>query len=115
MKRTKLPEKYQQEIENIKNIIIKAYKPEKIILFGSAATGKINEGSDLDIFIVKKTTSSFTQRYIDVTKLFSAKKIPADFIVYTPEEFMKAQKQKRFFLEQVLNQGKILYEKTISG
>lgn len=42
-----------QEIENIKNQLIEKYRPEKIILFGSAAWGE-DEVHDIDLFIVKR-------------------------------------------------------------
>lgn len=40
-----------KEIENIKNQLVKKYKPEKIILFGSAACGE-DEIHDIDLFIL---------------------------------------------------------------
>ena len=42
------------KISNIVNRIAENYDPEKIILFGSYATGTANDDSDLDFIIVKK-------------------------------------------------------------
>ena len=42
------------EIKNITDQIIKKYKPQKIILFGSAARGEFDpQKSDLDFFVIK--------------------------------------------------------------
>ena len=38
-------------LEKIKDIIIDTIHPEKIILFGSRATGKFTDESDYDIFV----------------------------------------------------------------
>lgn len=45
----------RKEIKDIKNTLVKNYKPEKIIIFGSYADGKINKNSDIDILIIKNT------------------------------------------------------------
>jgi predicted nucleotidyltransferase len=46
----------QKEIDTIKEQIIKKYKPDKIILFGSAARGDFNLDSDVDLLIIKQDT-----------------------------------------------------------
>jgi predicted nucleotidyltransferase len=38
---------------------LKAYNPEKIILFGSSARGEEDEHSDIDLVIIKKTRDRF--------------------------------------------------------
>lgn len=46
-------------------IIIKKYKPEKIILFGSLATGKVHEWSDIDLAIIKETPLNYFERLLE--------------------------------------------------
>ncbi|MEW6680913.1 MAG: nucleotidyltransferase domain-containing protein [bacterium] len=41
----------RQEAKRIASVLSKSYQPEKIILFGSAVSGKVNEWSDLDIVV----------------------------------------------------------------
>lgn len=50
-----VPESVQKEINSISRQIIEKYKPQKIILFGSAVWGNFTRDSDLDFLIVKKT------------------------------------------------------------
>jgi predicted nucleotidyltransferase len=45
-----------REIRNITPQIIEKYKPEKIILFGSAARGETTLDSDVDFLIIKRET-----------------------------------------------------------
>jgi len=47
---------FEKEINYITRQIIEKYKPEKIILFGSAARGELNLNSDADFLIIKKET-----------------------------------------------------------
>ena len=50
-------EETKRKIQAIADKIAREYKPEKIILFGSYAWGHPHEDSDLDFFIVKKTSA----------------------------------------------------------
>ncbi len=89
------------------------YDPQKIFLFGSAASGTTHSESDLDFLIVKDTGEPFTQRSRNlVLKCFpdSPYHSAVDFVIYTPEEFKQAQQKGRLFIEQVLEKGKLIYE-----
>lgn len=66
----------------------KAYKPERMIVFGSQARGDTHEGSDVDVIIVKKTRRRFLDRIGDVLELWKGRQ-PLEPIIYTPGEFQK--------------------------
>jgi len=93
--------------------IIKAlapYKPQKIILFGSAASGKWRRGSDIDLLIIKKTSKPHTERVWEIQDfLFDKVDVPVDVVVYAPEEFEWAKKIKSVFIEEILEKGKVIY------
>lgn len=113
MTRRQIPAKKQEVKKILKNLLL--YKPEKVILFGSAASGEYKKGGDLDFFIVKDTKKKFSERSLEVVSKYLSKtsyRHPVDIIVYTPQEFEQAKKENRIFLEQVLSYGDILYEKT---
>jgi len=46
-------EALEKELHGIVATLVEKYKPEKIILFGSLATGKMHEWSDIDLLIIK--------------------------------------------------------------
>ncbi len=77
--------KHQKEIKKITDQIVKKYKPEKIILFGSYAWGNPTEDSDVDLFIVRNTRKRFGSRLFDVAKVIDSK-MGTDALVYTPKE-----------------------------
>jgi predicted nucleotidyltransferase len=108
-----MTKKLKNRINKITSQIVSKYKPEKVILFGSAARGRYSENSDLDFFIVKHTNRRFHQRYTEAKKHLgnTPYKTSIDLVVWTPEEFKKGKMENRFFLEQVLKEGKVLYEK----
>ncbi len=108
-----MEKKYQTELKKLKEKLVDDYKPEKIILFGSMAWGKITEDSDIDLFIIKKTTKKFGQRIDEVNLLASKAKIavPMDVIVFTPAEFKKRMDLDDFFIKNIVDNGKVVYAK----
>lgn len=98
----------QLQINSIKNQLIKKYHPQKIILFGSAVSGKMTTDSDLDFMVVKDDNKSRHDRMVEVYRLID-KDIAADFLVYTPEELTTRVKMGDPFIKSVLSEGKVLY------
>ena len=100
---------FEKEIQSITEQIIKKYRPDRIILFGSAASGNPNSESDADFLIIKKETPYLgADRIRELSRLIS-RDIAVDFIVYRPDEFEKRIKMGDPFLEAITKEGKILY------
>ena len=103
---------YKEVIENIVQTLKSGYKPEKIILFGSCASGKVTPNSDIDMLIIKNTKKKYGQRWMDVTRLVRhiERQLPFEPFVITQDEF-KSQIGRNFFLQEIMKKGKVLYEK----
>jgi len=103
--------KVEEEIASITKQIVEKYKPEKIILFGSAARGRMSADSDVDLLVIKKTNEPFWERQIRVTTMYRGW-TPTDIFVVTPAEYRKAVLENRFFLtEEILKKGRVVYER----
>jgi len=89
--------------------LIAGYEPERIILFGSHATGRAQEGSDIDLLIVKETDRVPLERRIEVERILSDRLVSLDLLVYTPQELWDLYAAGSSFLEDVLAQGRVLY------
>ena len=100
---------FESEIKSITGQIIEKYKPEKIILFGSTAQGKLTSDSDVDLLIIKENTPLYGADRIRELSRMIERNIPVDFLVYRPEEFEKRLKMGDPFLKAVLKEGKVLY------
>ncbi|MBC7222623.1 nucleotidyltransferase domain-containing protein [Candidatus Bipolaricaulota bacterium] len=86
--------------------------PEKVILFGSMARGEpAAEWTDLDIVIIQPTSLPFFERAVQFFERFQPK-VAMDVFIYTPEEFAELVRTSRFFQEEVLEKGKVLYERS---
>lgn len=87
------------------------YEPEKIIIFGSYVRDEMDEYSDLDFVVIKKTEKRFIERLIEVARLIDLDLGKVDVFVYTPEELERMIEWENPFIERVLKEGRILYEK----
>ena len=99
-----------KDINKISKKISVSYNPEKIILFGSFAWGKPTKDSDVDLFIVKNTKQNRYARQLKVRRLIQGE-LPVDILVYTPKEIDERLKLEDFFINDILNKGKVIYEK----
>lgn len=101
-----------EEINMITDALIKGYAPEKIILFGSAVSGKSNPDSDVDIFIIKRTDLKPLERIRQLSHILPRNRdVAVDCVVWTPEEVDAASGQNLFLKNEILKKGKVLYER----
>src|SRR5512132_3325836 len=99
------------EIEKIVRQVVDAYRPEKIILFGSYAYGQPNADSDLDLLIIKKTSERFIDRWTNIRMIVSDPKrsIPFEPLVLTPDELEDRLAMGDQFIEEIITKGEVLY------
>ncbi|HEV3235642.1 MAG TPA: nucleotidyltransferase domain-containing protein [Gemmataceae bacterium] len=95
-------------IKHFVDEIVKQYKPQRVILFGSYASGSFRPESDVDLLIVMETAKG------DNSSLRIRQSIPHDFgldlIVISPDTLLRRLELGDFFLREVMEQGKVIYE-----
>ena len=101
----------EQVIQDIVRRIVDGYAPQKIILFGSYAYGTPDEDSDIDLLIIKETDKRPPDRWMEVQRLLRHPYagVPVSPFVYTPQELEHRQAIKDFFIQEILERGKVLY------
>lgn len=100
---------YDKWIELSVERIKENYKPQKIILFGSAANGAVKDGSDIDLFIIKDTYKRALDRVDEVMELIEPG-IPLELHIFTPKEVEERLKLGDFFIRDIIKNGRVLYE-----
>lgn len=103
-------QKLNKNLDKILKSLKKKYNPEKIILFGSLASGKVGEWSDIDLLIVKNTRKNALERKKEVDNICDVN-IAFDPIIFTPQEVKERLRWKDYFIQEILNKGKLLYER----
>ncbi len=73
--------------------------------------GTPSEDSDVDLLVIMETDDRPADRYVAVSRLIRPRPFPLDIIVKTPEEIAQALEQGDFFIREIINQGRVLYER----
>ncbi len=96
---------------SIPRIVAAFPKVERIILFGSYASGRPTRDSDIDLFIVMPTKRRWSDRVRMVQALFPERPAPLDVIVRTPTE-VRQRLTSYFcpFTREILQKGRVVYE-----
>ena len=77
---------YHEEIAQLTARIVEVERPEKIILFGSYASGTATESSDIDLLVISRSTLPRREREVRLTRRLFGSGVPYDLLVLTPEE-----------------------------
>jgi predicted nucleotidyltransferase len=102
--------RFDEEIANIVEQLVRLYKPDKVILFGSLAEGQIHPDSDIDLFIIKSDVPETGVDRIRQLDGLIKYRLATDFIVYRPDELDRRLQMGDPFVKNILHKGKVLYE-----
>ncbi len=98
-----------QTLKKVLSRIVEVAHPEKIILFGSAARGRMKSSSDLDLLVIKKghyhrgrLTESIYMNLIGVGQA-------VDVVVATPEDVERFKNVHSMVISPALKEGKVVY------
>ena len=89
---------------------LKNFGAIKIYLFGSYVRDEIDVNSDLDIFVIMPSNKT-GKEWINLIYSNIQRDISSDIIVFNEKEF-KSQMPSNSFLENIINSGRLVYEKT---
>jgi predicted nucleotidyltransferase len=103
--------KVRKYIKDLCEQIVRACNPQKIILFGSYAYGQPNEDSDVDLLVVMPFKCSPHQQAFKIRMKIDPP-MPLDLLVRTPDYIAERIAMGDFFMQEITEQGKVLYEAT---
>ena len=89
--------------------IVERFHPDQVILFGSYAYGKPTLESDVDLLVVMPHEGRGVEKAIEI-RLKVRAPFPMDLLVRSPEKIRERLALGDWFIEDVLNQGEVLYE-----
>lgn len=89
--------------------IVQAYHPERVVLFGSYAYGMPTLDSDVDLLVVLPFEGKGARKAVEILNMVHPE-FPVDLLVRTPEQLRQRLAWHDFFLREVLEKGKTLYE-----
>ncbi len=98
-------------VQKIVRRILKVYKADKIILFGSAANGRMTRDSDIDLLVVKKKVKDRLVESVKIDGALVGLGYPLDIIVMPLERFEETKNHIGGLAYPANKYGKVIYAK----
>lgn len=89
--------------------IIQQFNPQKILLFGSYAYGTPGPDSDVDLLVILPFQGKGVHKSVEILNKTDPK-FPVDLIVRTPAQIQDRLDKNDYFIKEVIEKGKVLYE-----
>ncbi|MCX5675020.1 MAG: nucleotidyltransferase domain-containing protein [Planctomycetota bacterium] len=96
------------EIKAVAERIGRDFRPRKVILFGSHASGKPTQDSDVDLLVIMPLRGDPVYKSVEIA-LAARPGFPMDLLVRTPAEVRKRLAWNDFFIREIMEKGKVLY------
>lgn len=97
-------------IKKAVDLILNAAKPERIILFGSAASDTMTPDSDLDLLVIESGFASEREESIRLRSALRDLDMPIDIFAMTPERFDETREVIGGLAYPANKYGKVIYE-----
>ncbi len=99
----------QKTLDDIVRRIVEVARPEKIILFGSAARDDMGPHSDIDLLIIKKGAHRRNLAGRIYENLYGVG-AAVDVVVVTPADVKRYKDSHMLVIKPALREGKVVYE-----
>jgi predicted nucleotidyltransferase len=90
---------------------VRAFRPERIVMFGSHAKGTAKQGSDVDVLVVATLAGDHGLHMRRARQLAVDCFPPVDVVFASPEEVATAATAESPFLHSILGSGITVYER----
>ena len=103
----------QEAINDVVGQIATQFEPKQIILFGSYAYGQPRPESDVDLLVVMDTPIKEGKQALQIRQTIDFN-FCLDLVVRTPATLAQRLEWGDFFLREMTEKGRVLYESTNS-
>ena len=100
----------EKTIARAVDVLRRAARPLRIILFGSYARGRPTDHSDVDFLVVEDDVPDVAGEMVRLRRLLSPMRIPVDVLVVSREQFDEWSDTPGNVLHEAAAEGKVIYE-----
>ncbi len=101
-------------IQELCDRIAREFNPERVILFGSHARGDAGKYSDVDLLVLMPFEGKSFRKATEIRRRVRPD-FPVHLVVRTPEVVEERLALGDFFLQEAVEEGKVLYESSRPG
>ena len=99
----------QTMLDDVIQRVVEVAQPERIILFGSAAQGRMGRNSDVDLLIIKDGADPL-RLMARIYRRLHGVGVAVDAIVATPQDVERFKDSHALVFKPALREGKVVYE-----
>ena len=100
----------EKTVQEIVQRILSVAKPDKIILFGSAATGQMTRDSDIDLLVVEPDVRNQRNEYVRIRKALWDIDYPFDILFISTDWFEQSKEVVGGIAHPASKYGRVIYE-----
>jgi predicted nucleotidyltransferase len=97
------------QLDEVVARLVAAFRPQRVVLFGSWATGKATAESDLDLLVVAESDEPIHVRMARAQRALRGLTVPADVFVHTPAEVERFGRWLSHTVAVALREGREVY------
>jgi uncharacterized protein len=101
------PHKFKETLRDVTRRIVEIARPQRVVLFGSAARGALGRDSDLDVLVIMRGPVHRRQMAQKIYRGLHGVALPVDVVVVTEED---VQKGGYSIVRPALEQGQVIYD-----
>jgi len=90
--------------------VLTVARPDRIILFGSAATGQMTKDSDIDLLVVEPALANTHERRVAIRDAVGDIGYPVDVVVMRTERFERTKRWIGGIAYPANKYGRVIYE-----
>ena len=90
--------------------VLSVARPDRIILFGSAATGQMTKDSDIDLLVIEPALANTHERRVEIRDAVGDVGYPVDVIVMRTERFEETKRWIGGIAYPANKYGRVIYE-----
>ncbi len=90
--------------------ILTVTRPDKVILFGSAATGSMNRESDIDLLVIEPNPGDVREESVRLYAALTRLRYPVDVLVMSADRFEETKQVIGGLAYPANKYGRVIYE-----
>ncbi len=91
--------------------IVEVARPAKVILFGSAAQGRLHRDSDVDFLVVLDRAAHPRKESVRIRRALRGINMPADIVVVGADRLQELADEPGLIYAEAVRGGRVVYER----
>jgi predicted nucleotidyltransferase len=100
----------EHSIQELCEDIVRVFQPDKIILFGSYASGTPTPDSDVDMLVVLPFEGKNFRKSLEILN-HTNPRFPIDLLARNPEDTERRYREGDPLIREALDHGRVMYER----